>query len=862
MKRITRITTPQINDSTNFQSTGFLAIAIVLPFNQCYICSSEPLNNCFCLRISLISEMRLMRKILLLCCLLGLGSLLPAQTLTIKNERTLEPIEYATIIGQNGRLTAVTDLFGKADITIFQDAEDILIRCLGYESLVLNYTEMDTADFNILLKPTQLSLNEIVVSATRWQESSINVPSKIISISPEEITLQNPQTAADLLGISGNVFIQKSQQGGGSPMIRGFATNRLIYTVDGVRMNNAIFRGGNLQNVINLNPFTAENVEVLFGPASVTYGSDAIGGVMSFQTLTPQFTETETPLITGKAIARYSSANNEQTGHFDINIGGQKWAFVTSLSAWDYDHLRQGNKGPEDYIKDYFVQRQNEQDVIITQSDPLLQIPSAYSQMNLMQKVRFQPNQYLDFQYGFHFSTTSPYGRYDRHNRMRNGAPRHSEWNYGSQQWLMNNLNVYYTKETNVFDRMTLRVAQQSFEESRISRSFNDTERRTQVEQVDAYSINLDLVKPLSSKNTIFYGIEYVLNEVESIGTLTDISDNTSQVGAARYPFATWQSMAAYLNHEWKVNNALILQTGLRYNQFMLDADFSNNLDFFPLPFTTANINNGAFTGSVGGVYRPTETWAVKANIGSAFRAPNVDDIGKVFDSEPGAVVVPNPALDAEYAYNFDLGFVKVFNDIIKVDVTGYYTILENALVRRNFQLNGQDSLLYEGIPSRVQAIQNAAQASVYGVQLGLEVKLPNGFSLISDLSYQVGEEELEDGSTSASRHAAPMFGITRLNYQKDELQLQFYANYQAAQPHEDLAVSEQSKREIYALDENGNTFAPAWYTLNLKASYALSEIFSLTTGIENITDQRYRPYSSGISGAGRNFILSVTARF
>ena len=108
-------------------------------------------------------------------------------------------------------------------------------------------------------------------------------PKKITPIPKAEVEFQNPQTAADLLGISGKVYVQKSQQGGGSPMIRGFATNRLLYSVDGVRMNTAIFRGGNIQNVINLDPFAISSTEVLFGPASVIYGSDAIGGVMSFQ---------------------------------------------------------------------------------------------------------------------------------------------------------------------------------------------------------------------------------------------------------------------------------------------------------------------------------------------------------------------------------------------------------------------------------------------------------------------------------------------------------------------------------------------------------------------------------------------------
>ena len=154
-------------------------------------------------------------------------------------------------------------------------------------------TEIDSIkkDYWTQLDSTDTELEQVVISATKWRQSRDKSPLKVISVKSADIVLQNPQTAADLLGNSGAVFIQKSQQGGGSPMIRGFAANRLIYTVDGVRMNTAIFRGGNLQNVISLDALSLESAEVLLGPDAVVYGSDAIGGVMSFETLGPKFSD-------------------------------------------------------------------------------------------------------------------------------------------------------------------------------------------------------------------------------------------------------------------------------------------------------------------------------------------------------------------------------------------------------------------------------------------------------------------------------------------------------------------------------------------------------------------------------------------
>ena len=475
-----------------------------------------------------------------------------------------------------------------------------------------------------------------------------------------------------------------------------------------------------------------------------------------------------------------------------------------------------------------------------------------------MQKVRFNPNDSWDFQYGLHFSETSSYGRYDRHNRLSNDLPRYAEWDYGPQKWVMNNLSITHLNETVLYDQMTIRLAYQAFEESRIDRSLNSDMRSTRTETVAAYSSNIDLSKSLALNNTLYYGFEYVLNDVISTGTDKNISSRISTPGPTRYPNSAWHSIAFYMNDDHKFSDAFIVQVGLRYNQFILNADFDNT--FYPFPFTEAKIADDALTGSLGAVYRPVKNLVFSLNFGTAFRSPNVDDMGKVFDSEPGSVVVPNPDLGAEYAYNIDLGIAKVFNEALKIDVTGYYTILNNALVRRDFQLNGSSTIIYDGQVSQVQAIQNAARAKVYGIQAGLNIKLPSNFDFSSDLNYQVGEEELDDGSTSASRHAAPIFGTTRLSYNAKSLVMQLYANYQGERKFEDLALEEQNKDEIYAKDENGNNYSPAWYTLNFKTMYQFNDDYTLSAGIENLTDQRYRPYSSGISGPARNFFVSLKA--
>lgn len=706
-----------------------------------------------------------------------------------------------------------------------------------------------------------IGLSEAVVTANRWQQALSEQPKHIALVTPKEVGFHNPQTTADLLGLSGEVFIQKSQLGGGSPMIRGFATNRLLYVVDGVRMNTAIFRSGNIQNVISLDPFALQTSEVVFGPGSVIYGSDAMGGVMNFRTKETRYTTTDALLVTGSVTARYASANKERTAHVDVGVGGRRWAMLTSISAFDFGDLRQGKHGPADYLKPYLVERINGQDVVRDNPNPLVQSPSGYAQLNLMQKLRFAPTEAWDLQYALHYSTTSEYARYDRHTRLRRGRPRYGEWSYGPQRWMLNLLTATHQAQGSFYDQMALRAGIQRFEESRIDRAIDKTERTTTEEKVDAYSLNLDFTKALTPRATLYYGAEYVQNRVASYGLLTDVATGRDTATASRYPQSRWESGALYAQALYRLGGKVNVEAGLRYNYYRLKADFSNHgiaLSFAP----QQSISKGALSGSVGFTYRPTAQWLLSASVSRGFRTPNVDDMGKLYDAVDGAVTVPNPSLSAEYADNIELGIARRFGQVLHLDFSAYYTHVDNALVRRNYHFNGQDSLLYKGEMHKVLAIQNAASAYVYGFHVGLRATLPWGFGLRANVNYQHGKEEVDNGTRTPLRHAAPLFGQAILSYEREQWRAALALHFQGRRLHEDMPEDERDKKEIYALDANGNAWSPAWCTLDLKVQYQATKQLSFSGALENLTDKRYRTYSSGISGAGRNAILSATYTF
>lgn len=728
----------------------------------------------------------------------------------------------------------------------------MLLLCLYLYASIPVSAQSDT-----LIEKT---MDEAVVSVNKWEQKLNEVPNKIIKVSKYDILRNNPQTSADLLGQSGTVFIQKSQLGGGSPMIRGFATNRVLLVVDGVRMNNAIYRSGNLQNIISIDPLSTEAAEVIFGPGSLIYGSDAIGGVMDFHTLEPRFSKTDKMQAKGAVLGRYSSANQEKTGHADLNLGWKKWSILTSVSYSRFDDLKMGKNGGQDsYGRPEYVDRINNKDSIVKNSDPRIQRFSGYDQLNFLQKIRFKPSQYWDLMYSYTHAKTGDAPRYDRLIQYRSGSLRFAEWYYGPMIWDMHTLNVLHTKKTGLYSDIRLTVAYQDYEESRIDRTRANNNRNKQTELVDAFSVNADANKSLG-KGQLFYGLEYVHNKVGSLGERTNISTGVVSPMVSRYPNgSTWSTTGIYGSYKINLHPKLTLSSGLRFNYNTLDATFDTT--FIRFPYQQAELRDGALTGNAGLVFRPAEGWQFNGNISTGFRMPNVDDIGKFFESAPGNITVPNPELSREYAWNFETGMVVHQPQKYRVELSAFHSILTNAIVRRPATFNGQDSILFDNILSRVEALQNVARATVTGLQLSAEVFFAKSFSIISHANWISGKEtdDVKDEQVPL-RHAPPFYGSTAFRFRTKKISAELNSQYNSQISNADLAPSEQAKTDIYAKDTSGKPYAPGWYTLNLKASYQFTPNVMITAGWENMTNQRYRPYSSGIVAAGSNFILSVRA--
>lgn len=796
-----------------------------------------------------------MKKIFFTIVVLLYFSALFSQSLVVVDETNKLGIEKVII--SNKSKFVETDLRGKADISILSGADSLAFNHFNHKELRLSMTEIKSMNYTVVLEETTFDLSEVLVSANKWEQNKKEVPYYISGVSKKQIQFSNSQTTADILNSTGKIFVQKSQLGGGSPMIRGFSANRVLIVVDGVRMNNAIFRSGNLQNIIAIDPETIESSEVVFGPGSVIYGSDALGGVMDFHTVNPGFSSSKKPIVVGNTSIRSSSASFEKSIHADLNIGYQKIASYTSVSFNDYDDLKIGSFGNDEYLRHEYVTQINGVDSIIQNSDPRIQKTSGYSQINMLQKIKFRLKNNSFITYNFQYSTTTDVPRYDRLLVYKKGILKSGEWYYGPQTWMVNSLKFYINSETKIYDKAKIIFAHQNFAESRNDRAIYDNELSIKREKVAVSSVNIDFEKIFGSKSIFFYGIESVYNLVNSTGEIKNTDTQIITPDAGRYPDGSiLMTNAAYVNYKNNLSKNITFTSGARYSYIYLKSVLDKT--YYDFPFDEIKQQKGSLTGSLGLVYRPGSTWQINTHLSSGFRNPNIDDVSKVFDSEPGKVIVPNPNLEPEYAYDVDFGIIKSFNDKILVEIVGFYTFLDNAIVREDFSFNGLDSIIYKDEMSKVQSLVNEDNARVYGVQTSLMYNISNNFQTKINYTKEFGKTK----EGLPVRHVAPEYGSVFFSYKTKKMRTEFYAIYNGEISNQMLSPEEQDKTYMYATDSEGMPYSPMWYTLNIKTSYMINNFLQIQAGVENITDQRYRPYSSGIVAPGRNYILSLRASF
>ena len=713
-------------------------------------------------------------------------------------------------------------------------------------------------------------LQDVVIYANKFPTLSKNIVQRVVALT-DKVLLQQQANTADILTASGQVFVQKSQAGGGSPVVRGFEASRVLLMVDGVRMNSAIFRAGHLQNIITVDNMILDRVEIIYGPSSTLYGSDALGGVVNLFTKQPQLhksnvTSKKAPWkVNGNLVYRYGNGQNENRQHIDINIANNKWAYLTSFTNSSFGDMRQGNKRlaayPDFGKRLFYVARENNSDVVKDNSASVnIQKLSGYNQTDFLQKVLFKPNDNTEHLLNIQISNSSDINRYDRLTETSNGLPVYSEWYYGPQ---VRNMIGYKLTKSNLngyFQKLTTNVNYQHLEESRMTRRFKSNNKDYRFEVVDIFGLNLDLLHQGKSSE-LNIGIESYYNNVGSTAYRNHIATNVRTSISTRYSDGptNMANYALYAQHTQFLRGNWVLNSGLRLNNVLLNANFKDTA-LMHFPFTNANQNNTAMTGNLGMAYNGADGLRVTFGASSGFRAPNVDDLTKVFDTRTGYVVVPNKDLKPEYTYNTELNLSKTTSSY-SIGVSLFHTWFRNALVVDNFKWNNVSSILYQGIMSDVYATQNKAKAVVYGLNVNGSANLTPNTTLAATYTYTKGNyaDRKLDGLNTALPldHIPPDYGRVGLKQDVKKFSAELFTVFNGWKRIADYNLNGEDN-EIYATKDG----MPAWQIWNINTSYQPTKKLNFSFQIENIADLNYRYFASGISALGRNYIVSCRYSF
>ena len=671
--------------------------------------------------------------------------------------------------------------------------------------------------------------------------------------------MQNFQNTADVFGNSGTLAVQKSQQGGGSPVIRGFESSRILLLVDGIRMNNLIYRSGHLQNSITVDKNMLEKVDVLFGPSSTIYGSDALGGAIYLQTKNAKLlSETANKFVTGNVISNYNSINEGKSAHFDFNLAGQKWASLTSVSYNDYGDLKMGKhkNGSNAFFgeRPYYVTTTNGIDTRVANDDKYVQKFSGYKQYDFMQKLIYQQDNRTNHSLNLQYSTSSDIPRYDRLTDLNsNGKLKTATWNYGPQKRL---LTAYKLSKEKAFlnSDMNFLLSYQNIEESRITRSFGNPNQSSRLEKVSVFGLNSDFKTKIGNGDFI-YGADIYYDDLKSEGIKKNILTNAESITDSRYPDGKNNTFRAegFVSYNNNLSKTASYNASARAGYTILNSEIATN--FLNLPYSQVQQKNFTYSGALGIVNNASENTKVAFNLASAFRVPNIDDLSKIFESAPGTLIVPNKNLKPEKSVTADLSITFWEGKHVQFENTFYYTRLYDAIVTDKYTLNGQTSIVYEGQNSKVFANQNQGKANIIGVFSCLKGHITKSLLFYGTFNFTHGR--VESTTEFPLDHIAPIYGKTGFKYEKKLVNLDLYMLYSGKK--ELRSYSPSGEDNLQYAPANG---MPAWQTYNLKSSLNVVKSLTIFTGIENILDTQYRTFASGINAGGRNLYLGGKYNF
>ena len=759
------------------------------------------------------------------------GLKLNAQEIILLDALTELPIEGVSVSSKTKDLGVISNNMGITNLSVFSSKETLIIQHIAYQKIEQIKSSIQQKTIFLVLKTHSLENVEITES-----KESLKSTLKHLKITPAIMLKSQSAQTSDLLEKTMGVSIQNSQNGGGSPNLRGMEANRLLIVVDGIPLNNTIFRSGHLQSTATINPIFLKDAEVLFGPASVAYGNGAMGGAILFSTKRPenknstQFTQ------------QYESSSDAVFTSIISNYKTNNSANISGFSLKSYGNLNMGSNRKHGF-------KNWGKEAIITENN--IQKGTAYQQADFFHKTLFKLSNTNFLLFNSQFSTSSNINRFDKLNDIKDGEQKYKNWYYGPQKRFFQSARLKNYFQNFASDESVFTVAYQNIKESRHKQKNGDELLNNRTETLHILDFKSDFLKQFN-RFKLNYGFDSRFQKLNSTANLSD--KNTHFYNTTRYPDggANVINNAIYSQINLDCTKNLLLLVGSRYSINSLSATFQDTT-VIHLPFNGIRVHNKSLSNSLQLVYKYNPSLRINGAVSNGFRNPNTDDIGKVFSKNDLSVIVPNNNLSPEKSLNIETGIHLKIKNIITVQLQIFQTQITDAIERREATLNELDSMNYDGEMMKIMMNTNIGRATIKGLNFAYQLKINKQFSHNTIINALHGETV--DGLPLA--HIPPTSITSTLNYEYNNQAISLSTHYNALKKAIDYDLG-----GVDNLEEATQIGNPSWYTLSLKYSNSLDKNLTFIAGIQNIMDIHYKTFGSGISASGRNFTLSLRANF
>ncbi len=661
-------------------------------------------------------------------------------------------------------------------------------------------------------------IEELVVVATRAPSPVFDLPYSIHVVNQAEVLRASPRTLPQAFRDVPGIMVQETSAGQGSPYIRGFTGFRNLFLIDGVRLNNAVFRDGPNQYWATVDLAALSRIEVINGPASTLYGSDAVGGTVN--------AVTADAFATGNQ-ARYRYASAERSSVLRVATGlalGPATAVRVGATGKSFGDLRGGGG----------VGRQD--GVGYDEFDVDLKLASRLGAGWLLEA-------------------------FTQHVRQNNVPRTHRttdavSWRgttVGSDQRreLDQERSLSYLRLGNgdldgAISRASVTVSYAGMEETR-DRIRGSGSREKQGFEVRTPGLSLALESP-TAIGDLSYGVEYYDNRVDSFSTRNPVQ---GPVGDD----ATYSTVDAFLRDRFSVGDRAAFVAGIRHTRAHLDANSVSE----PVTGERIAIDDRwhATVVSLNASYvLLDDRLMLFGGVSESFRAPNLSDVTRFDSARSNEFEIPAPGLDPETFLTAELG-LRWRGESSSVTAAVFRTEITDLIQRfpTGRIVDGEVEITKD----------NVGDGAVHGVELTGSYALDEQLTLSASASWMDGEVSnyVTTGGPPFTMvdeppdRLMPLTGSVSLRWQSRDTKRWIEGRLAYADAADDLSTRDAA--DTSRIPPGGT---PGYAVVHVGGGVRFTDRLGVHLTVDNVLDKDYRVHGSGTNMPGINAMLTLDVEF